>query len=75
MRIVEKAIGQMDDDNTLSECIAEICLKENVDPTEVGEWVKNFKGLLQVIEHNAKRFKLLNNHVNPFETISISEFF
>ena len=75
MRIIERAIGQMDENNTLSECISEICLKENIDPVEVGEWIKNFKGLLQVLEHNAKKFKLLNNHENPFETISISEYF
>ena len=74
MRIIERAIGQMDENNTLSECIAEICLKENIDPVEVGEWIKNFKGLMQVIEHNAKKFKTLK-HQNIFETISISEYF
>jgi hypothetical protein len=75
MKIIERAIGQMDDEHTLSECIAEICLKENIDPVEVGEWIRDFKGLVQVIEHNAKKFKTLKHHHNLFETVSISEFF
>ncbi len=75
MKIIEKAIGQMTEDHPLSECIGEICIKEEVDPVEVGEWIKNFKGLLLVLEQNSKKFKLLNNHENDHQTISISEYF
>lgn len=75
MRIIEKAIGQMTDETTLSESIADICTKENIDPIEVGEWIKNFKGLLHVMEHNAKKFKQLNLNIQDFNTVSIEDYF
>jgi len=74
MVIIEKAIGQLADGVTLTECIAEICEKENVDVVEMALWIKSFKSLLTTIEANATKNRILRKG-SVFDSISISELF
>lgn len=74
MRIVERAVGQLAEGITLTECIAEICEKEEMCVEEMADWIKNFKSLLQTIEINAVKYRTINKE-DMFKTISISEFF
>lgn len=74
MKILEKAVGQLADGYTLTECIAEVCEKEEVDVLEMADWIKGFKSLIQTIEHNAIKYRAINKEDNC-SVISISELF
>jgi hypothetical protein len=74
MSIIEKAIGQLTDGVTLTECIAEVCEKEKVDIEEMAQWIKQFKSLLTTIEANATKYRILRKG-SIFDTISISDYF
>lgn len=74
MKILEKAVGQLAEGYTLSECIAEICEKEEVDVLEMAEWIKGFKSLIHTIESSAIKYRAINKE-DIYTTISISELF
>jgi hypothetical protein len=54
--------------------IAEVCEEEQIEPEEIGAWIHDFKGLLQTIELNAKKHRLLNDTNEPLTT-SLSDLF
>lgn len=74
MKILEKAIGQLTETTTLTECIAEQCEKEEVCVELMADWIKNFKSLLHTIEYDAIKHKTILKE-ERFETVSISELF
>lgn len=74
MLIIEKAIGQLAEGVTLTECIAEVCEREKVDINEMAQWIKQFKSLLTTIEANAIKCRVLRKG-SIFDTISISDYF
>jgi len=75
MQVIQRAIGQhMAFDTPLSEAIAEVCEEEQIEPEEIGAWIHDFKGLLQTIELNAKKHRLLNDTDEPLTT-SLSDLF
>lgn len=75
MNIIERAIGQMTDNITLVECIAEECEKEKIDFQDMAKWIKKNPSLLLTIEKNAQACKMLKGVIEKLDSIDIQEYF